>query len=365
MLTAEPIVARARELGFDLCGIAPAADFPELRLLREWLDRGHAGEMHYMHRTAEARADVRRVLPSARSVVVTGTVYNTDRPYSIERADRAAAVVSRYAWGEDYHAVLRRRLEALLSWMREAHGRPIQAVCHVDTAPVQERLYAAMAGLGWIGKNTCLINPTLGSWLFLAGIIIDLPLETGAPEFDQCGTCTLCLDACPTGALHEPYKLDATRCLSYLTIEVRDRMPADRRADVGHHVYGCDICQDVCPYNMTAPASADAAWQPRGGLEAATLTGLWRLPDAELRRLMKGGPMGRSRVIEWRRNLAVALGNSGDPEAAAALDEPVRYGERPSLTHPLVQEHVAWARERLGRDRSTGCAPSGQERGSG
>ena len=348
MLTAEIVKARARELGFDLCGVAPATGFPESRLIREWLDRGHAGEMHYMHRTADVREDVRGLLPSARSVIVTGTVYQTDAPASVDRTDTGDAIVARYAWGQDYHYVLHRRLEALLGWMRGAHDRPIAAVAHVDTAPVQERLYAAKAGLGWIGKHTALINPDLGSWLFLAGVVTDLALEPDAPTFDQCGTCTRCVDACPTGALDEPYRLDATKCISYLTIEVRRDMPAEHRPQVGAHVYGCDICQDVCPYNIGAAVSSDPAWQPRGGLDRARLVGLWRRPDQELRRLMKGGPMERSRLVEWRRNLAVALGNSVDPEAAAVLDEPVVYGERPSITHPLVQEHVAWARARRG-----------------
>ncbi len=348
MLTSEAVKARARELGFDVCGIAPAADFPESRFLREWLDRGHAGEMHYMARTAEVRADVRRLLPSARSVIMTGTVYHTDHPASVDRADPGDALVARYAWGHDYHFVLHRRLEQLLSWMREVHGAPIEAVAHVDTAPVQERLYATKAGLGWIGKHTALINPEIGSWLFLAGLVTDLALATDAPALDRCGSCTRCLDACPTGALHEPYRLDATRCLSYLTIEVRAEMPAAHRAEVGRHIYGCDICQDVCPYNIGAAVSADPAWQPRGGLERARLAELWRMPDERLRALMTHGPMERSRLVEWRRNLAVALGNSADPEAQAVLGEPVVYGERPSISHPLVQQHIAWARARRG-----------------
>ena len=199
-MTSADVKAEARAIGFDLCGVAPAAAFPELAFYREWLDRGYAGEMRYLARTAARRADVRQVLPSARSVVVVGTVYNTDRPYSTERADPGAARIARYAWGDDYHDVIGRRLERLTGWMREGHGPGFEARAYVDTGPVQERVYAQYAGLGWIGKNTCLINPDLGSWLLLAEIVSNVPLEADAPGLDQCGTCTLCLEACPTGA---------------------------------------------------------------------------------------------------------------------------------------------------------------------
>ncbi len=346
MLTSEAVKSRARELGFDRCGIAPAADFPELRLLERWLGRGYAGDMAYLRHTATTRANVRQLLPGARSVIVTTTVYNTNRPYSVERNEPGRALVSRYAWGRDYHFVLHRRLEALLAWMRDHHPEPIAAVPHVDTAPVQERMYATKAGLGWIGKNTCLIDPELGSWVFIAGIVTDLPLEPDEPVFDRCGTCTLCLDGCPTGALREPHVLDATLCLSYLTIEVRDEIPVSLRDPIGSHVYGCDICQDVCPYNAAAVTSDDPAWQPLHGFDGARLVDLWRTPDAELRHRLKDGPIARARLIDWRRNLAVALGNSPGPSVAAVLDEPVVYGERPSISHPLVQEHVRWARQR-------------------
>ena len=200
-----------------------------------------------MVRTAARRADARHVLPSARTVIALGTVYNTDRPYSTECADPLEARVSRYSWGLDYHAVIGTRTRQLLEWMREANGAPFEAAAYVDTGPVQERVYAQHAGLGWIGKNTCVINDELGSWLFLSEILCSLPLETDAPALDQCGTCTLCLDACPTGAIVDAWVLDATRCLSYLTIEVKRGIPDAQRSDIGAHVYGCDICQDVCP----------------------------------------------------------------------------------------------------------------------
>jgi epoxyqueuosine reductase len=338
----------AAECGFDLCGVAPAAGFPELRFLREWLDRGYAGEMSYLHRTAERRADVRHVLPSARSVIALGTIYNVDRPYSTENGDPARAVISRYAWGDDYHAVIQSRLDRLLAWMRGAAGPELDARSYVDTGPVQERVYAQRAGLGWIGKNTCLINDTKGSWLFLSVIVCNLPLEADAPALDQCGSCTLCLDACPTGAIVEPYVLVATRCLSYLTIEVKGAIPVEHRAAIGGHAYGCDICQDVCPWNQSAAESADAAWLPRTSLETPRLLDLWRQSDDELRAHLKGSAMKRAGVRRLRRNLAVAIGNSGDASAAAALQTTAEA----TSTDPLVAEHVAWAVARLGGDET-------------
>ena len=211
-MTSAEIKARAAELGFDVCGIAPIEPFRELGFFRRWLDRGYAGEMQYLARSADRRADVRAVMPSARSVVCLGTVYNTDRPYSTEVADRGAALIARYAWGDDYHDVIQRRMDALVAWMRERAGSDIEVRAYVDTGPVQERVYAQYAGLGWIGRNTCVINPDLGSWLFLSEIICSVALEPDAPALDQCGTCRLCLDSCPTGAIVEPYVLDSTRC---------------------------------------------------------------------------------------------------------------------------------------------------------
>ncbi|MCY4078422.1 MAG: tRNA epoxyqueuosine(34) reductase QueG [Acidobacteria bacterium] len=343
MLTADTVKELAREVGFDLCGVAPAEAFPELRFLDDWLERGYAGEMGYMARTARRRDDVRRVVPAARSVVALGTVYNTERRYSTEVDDPDAALISRYAWGEDYHDVLGRRMEKLLERMRSAAGEPFEARCYVDTGPVQERVYAQYAGLGWIGKNTCLIHPEKGSWLFLSEIITSLPLAADAPQLDQCGTCTLCLEACPTDAFREPWVLDATRCLSYLTIELRGPIPEERRSEVGTHVYGCDICQDVCPYNAAPARSADPAWQPVPALDNPRLADLWRQPDKSLGGLLKRSAMSRAKLPGLRRNVAVALGNSGTTESAAALAEPATP-ETASRAEPLVTEHIAWAR---------------------
>ena len=341
MLTSTSIKNKARELGFDLCGIAPAGSFPELSFFRVWLDRGHAGEMAYLERSADARADVRHVLAGARSVIVTGTIYNVDRPYSTENADPDAALIARYAWGHDYHDVLKARLDGLVAWMRAASAEPFEARAYVDTGPVQERIYAQYAGLGWIGKNTCLINPELGSWLFLSEIICTLPLEADRPVLDQCGTCTLCLEACPTDAFTAPHALDATRCLSYLTIEQRGPIPDAYRAAMGSHVYGCDICQEVCPYNHLPARSGDAAWQPRAALDLPKLVHLWQQPDGDLRATIKGSAMTRATLTGLRRNLAVAIGNSGDADAVAALA--VASEDRPSADDPLVEEHIRWA----------------------
>ena len=334
---------RAAELGFDLCGIAPADGHKELAFLPDWLARGHAGEMQYLHRSADRRADVRAVVPSARSVVCLGTVYNTDRPYSTEIADSSAALIARYAWGDDYHEVIQQRMDALLVWMREQAG-PFEARAYVDTGPVQERVYAQHAGLGWIGKNTCLINAEVGSWLFLSEIICSLPLEPDAPGLDQCGTCTLCLDSCPTGAIREPYVLDSRRCLSYLTIELKGAIPEGQREAVGAHAYGCDVCQEVCPWSAQ-PAEPDppaSPWLPRASFDTPTLAALWRTSDADLRAALKHSAMTRAGVRRLRRNVAVCAGATRDAAALTAL----REVDEPACGDPLVAEHVAWALER-------------------
>src|SRR5262245_8413338 len=312
MLTSDSIKAKAREIGFDVCGIAPAADHSELHFFSEWLARGFAGSMSYLTRSAERRRDVRNVLPSARSVIVTGTLYNTDREYSVACRDRDPAHIARYAWGDDYHDVLTGRLETLLDWMRDVHPDPFEARAYVDTGPVQERVYAQHAGIGWIGKNTCVIHPELGSWLFLSEIICSLPLEPDVPAFDQCGTCTLCLEACPTRALVAPAVLDATRCISYLTIEHRGDIPEEFSADIGAHVFGCDICQEVCPWNQTAPVSQDPRWQPRAVWDARRVSELAALPDEELATALKGSAMGRAKRDGIKRNLAVSVSNLSD-----------------------------------------------------
>lgn len=344
-LSSTIVKAEAAAAGFDLCGIAAVAAYPELSFLHEWLARGYAGEMHYMHRTADRRADVRAVMPSAQSVISLGVVYNTDRPYSNQNVNLSRAAIARYAWGDDYHVVIEDRLHRLVERLQSIAAEPFEARAYVDTGPVQERAYAQYAGLGWIGKNTCLINEDLGSWIFLSEIICSLPLESDAPAFDQCGSCVRCLEACPTGALVDPGVLDSTRCLSYLTIELKGAIPAEHRESVGQHAYGCDICQEVCPWNIAPGIGKSTAheWQPRPGLDAAGLLDLWNRSDDELRVLLRGSAMKRAGVKRLRRNVAVALGNSGNPAAVDALTA----SPEDTARDPLVAEHVRWAIEKL------------------
>ena len=266
------IIELARAAGFDLCGIAPAAEFPELAHLDEWLERGHAGEMRYLHDPRRRSPEL--AMQGAHSVIVCALNYNTALPYSTESPALTDAQaeprgwISRYAWGDDYHHVLGEKLEALIGQLRREFPQPFAARAYVDTGPIVERVAAKYAGLGWLAKNTCLINQDLGSWLFLGVIVttLDLAAPPGAAEApapDLCGNCSLCIDACPTNAIVEPYVLDARRCISYLTIELRGVIPRELREPIGRHVFGCDICQDVCPWNRRAPATGLANFQPR------------------------------------------------------------------------------------------------------
>jgi epoxyqueuosine reductase len=344
-LTAEVVKARALELGFDLCGICRPDAYPELGFLDEWLRRGYAGDMSYLGRTRRVRGDVRHVLPSARSVIVTATNYNTPRPYSADVDDPGVARIARYAWGDDYHEVIVRRLNALWLWMRGTHPEPFEAAVYVDTGPIQERVYAHHAGIGWIGKHTCVISARRGSWIFLSTLLCSLPLDPDPPATDHCGSCTKCLDACPTGAIVEPYVLDARRCLSYLTIEQKKPIPDALAPAAGAHVYGCDICQDVCPWNQSPLVSEAPAWMPRPPLDGPKIVDLWRKSDADLDAALTGSAMTRAPVAQLRRNLANALGNAADAESRAALDD-APDADRPSLTDPVVVETMARSRHR-------------------
>jgi len=359
MMTSSQVKHRARAVGFDLCGIAPAGDLEELARLPEWLALVFAGRMTYLNRTARVRADVRRWLPSARSVVVAASLYNTDRPHHVEMADPARARIARYAWGDDYHDAMGRRLDELARWMRDAAGPGFEARWCVDDGPVQEKVYASRAGIGWIGKNTCVINAGIGSWILLGVLASNVDLEPDEAAVDRCGTCRRCIDACPAGAFAEPYVLDARRCLSYLTIEIRGSMPAGQRAGVGAHIFGCDICQDVCPHNAVAPVVRDACWRPKANLESPRLESLWAMDDAGLERAIAGTALRRAGVRGLRRNLAVAIGNAGPALASLLLPgmEPGPVSENgprpvsdrsPSLRDPMVAEHIGWARSRPG-----------------
>lgn len=305
-LTTADVKAEAKAAGFDLCGVAPVASFPELGFLGEWLSRGYAGEMHYMQRTADRRADVRAIMPSARSVISLGVVYNTDRPYSNQQSDPTHAAIARYAWGDDYHVVIGQRLGRLVDRLRTLSDEEFDARAYVDTGPVQERVYAQYAGLGWIGKNTCLINEPLGSWFFLGEIITSLDLEPGLPPPDRCGSCTRCIEACPTDAIvpdGDGWRLDARLCISYLTIELRGPIPEDLRAGIGDHVFGCDICQDVCPWNSKAPVTED----PDFAGTAIPLAELAQLSPEAFRERFKDSAIARATYSGLMRNVGVAV----------------------------------------------------------
>ena len=301
--------------------------------------------MTYLEASLEERSDPSHVLRSARSIVCVACVYNTVAPdapaHGPDRAD-----ISRYAWGDDYHDVMRGRLRALLTWMAEAAGPGFEGFSCVDSGPVQERVFAERAGLGWIGKNTCVINPDLGSWIFLGEILTNAELAPDAPAIDHCGACTRCLEACPTQAIVEPYSVDATRCLSYLTIETRAPVVPELRPFIGPHVYGCDICQDVCPWNRRAAVSDASEWQPRHGLGHARLIDLCRLSDDAWRQMLRGSPMRRAGLKRIRRSLAYGTASLERDDAWAALDA---LDAEPSSADPGVAEAINWARRRLPR----------------
>lgn len=341
--------ARAWDLGFDLCGVAPASPGEDLDRLDAWIAAGYVADLGYITRSAAARRDPSQVLPGVRTAIVTGTIYNTAHPPAITRDAPGDARIARYAWGEDYHEVIGRRLHLLIGWLKEHAGVPFDAVAYVDTGPVQEKALAARAGLGWIGKHSCLINQELGSWMFLATILTTLDLPAGTPVPDRCGTCTRCLDICPTQAIVAPYVVDARRCLSYLTIETHDDVPEVWRSEVGAQVYGCDLCQDVCPWNHDAAVTDDPVWVARPLWAEASLGDLWRASDETLQAHIRRSAMYRSRVWRLRRNLTLAIASSGDADAVAALRAPRDPAVDPSLAHPVVERHRAWALARLDR----------------
>jgi epoxyqueuosine reductase len=331
--------ALAREEGFDLVGVARADAPPDLAFFAEWVARGHGGEMAYLTSQVAKRSDLHAAFPWARSLVCVGLQYDTPHPYSTA-APPDHGWISRYAWGEDYHDVMKVMLERVRGRLRAEAG-PFEARVYVDTGPIAEKAWAAAAGLGSWGKNGCLLHPEHGSWFFLGEIVTDLDLPADAPRPDLCGSCTACLEACPTGALVAPYVLDATRCISYLTIEVRGKVPEERREGVGRHVFGCDVCQDVCPWNRRRRHRGGPAFEPRPGAEAPDLAELAALDDDAFRRRFRGSPVRRAKRRGLLRNVALALGNGGDA------------GRRPILERlagdadPVVREHAAWARRRL------------------
>ncbi len=340
----EQINTKAIALGFDLVGFTSAAPLAQGGRLRAWVAQGFAGEMGYMSRDVEKRVDPSHVLPAVRSIIVLGINYYTSA--SMPEVSPGCGWISRYAWGQDYHTVLSDKLKALVAFIREIEGTDVQARWYVDTGPILERELAWRAGLGWPGKNTNLINRHLGSWLFLGAILLDRELVYDAPATAHCGTCTRCLVACPTGALVAPGVLDARRCISYLTIELRGPIPHQLRPLMGTHIFGCDICQAVCPWNRQAPVTSNAAFLPRAGFAAPELMPLLRLSEDDFRARFHGSPVTRAKRRGLLRNVAVALGNLRDPRALAALEAVLHD------TEPLIRGHAAWALGRISGNRA-------------
>lgn len=305
---------RAAEFGFDRCGVAPAAPIARSDYFRHWLAGGFAGTMGFLHRHADSRLDVRSWLPAARSVIVVALNYRQPEPSRPD--DRPRGRVAMYAWGEDYHVVLREKLEGLLAAMRSEFPEPFEARVCVDTSAIIERELAAMAGIGWIGKNTMVMHQDLGSYFFLGEIMTDLDLAPDAPVADHCGSCTRCLDACPTKAFPRAYEMDARRCISYLTIEHRGPIDPVLAADMGGWVYGCDVCQQVCPYNRDAPMTDEARFAGTGESAMPALEEIEALDEASYRRLVAGKATERARLEMWKRNAAIARENLADGNKA-------------------------------------------------
>ena len=341
------IKAQAYGLGFDLVGIAALGPAETADAFSDWLEKGYAGDMEYLARGAEKRRDTRLPHAGATTAIVVGLNYG---------GTAASGPVARYARGDDYHEVMWRMLDALHEWIDEIAGRPIAGRSYVDTGPILERDLARRAGLGWHGKNTNLINPQLGSFFFIGALLVDMELENDTPfEADRCGTCTRCLEACPTGAIIEPRVLDATRCISYLTIETKGGIPAELREGIGELIYGCDICQDVCPWNVSFSrdlSSEHLAPRPPLTRRARDIArDVLALDEAGFRSAFKGSAMKRAKLRGLKRNAAVVLGNIGNEEDAKLLE--TARGD----ADPMVRDHIEWALVRIAEERGTKRSP--------
>ena len=364
----QAIKAEARRLGFPLVGVTTPDPPPHLEVFERWLQCGRHGTMDYLatERARRCRADPRRILPECRSILVLGAGYPSPAssplfpaPLSLplgkdrrggeeqkgaEEGGQGWGLIGRvasYAWGEDYHLVLPKRLQTLAVFIEREVGEAIPHRWYTDTGPLLERELAQRAGLGWIGKNTCLINPQAGSYFFLAEILLGIELEADFPfTADRCGSCTRCRDACPTGCILPDRTLDAARCISYLTIELKSAVPPDLRPLMGNWVFGCDLCQQVCPWNRFAAPQGDAAFAPRAGVPAPDLLAELQLSSQEFNRKFKDSALQLAKRRGYLRNVAIALGNLGDETAIPALTQSASHDPE-----PLVRAHAAWARE--------------------
>ncbi len=344
MLTlTDQIRAQAHKLGFERVGIIPATHSETIARYRQWLEKGYAGQMHYLEKHLPLKADVRELLAEAKSVISLAMNYYTLDPPKPLATDPGRGQISRYAWGDDYHELIRQRLSELTEFIKQtAEGELKTRIC-VDTAPIIEREYAQKSGIGWIGKNTNLIHWRSGSWYFLSEILVNFALESevSAPR-GSCGTCTRCIEECPTGAIIEPNLLDSRLCISYLTIELKESIPKQLRPKIGNLIFGCDICQEVCPWNRRAVPTAEPAFHPRDGNLGPKLLSLIGMTQQEFSRRFKGSPIKRAKRRGFLRNVLVAIGNWRDRRALPALKSALRDDE------PLIRSHAAWALGRIG-----------------
>ncbi|HXR76696.1 MAG TPA: tRNA epoxyqueuosine(34) reductase QueG [Bryobacteraceae bacterium] len=335
-LTAAAVKKIALACGFDLAGIAGASPAEDYGRYHAWVQAGAAGEMRYLtDRRGELRQDPANLLPGVKSILCVGKLYNSPYPYSTALSDAERGWISRYAWGEDYHDTLREGLSRVAKELERAAGESFEHRICVDTAPILERSYARLAGLGWIGKNTCLINQQKGSWFFLGELLLNLELQPDSPPPDRCGKCRRCIDACPTTAIvpssNGDWTIDSRLCISYFTIEKRGAIPAEHHSSMGKNVFGCDICQDVCPWNGRAPRTEAAAFQPREF--APPLDRLAAMTEDEFRSVFRTTPVWRAKYAGFLRNIAIAMGNSREPKFLLALGKLAR-DSRPEVSEP-------------------------------
>ncbi len=340
----ERIQHRAQELGFELVGITPAEQSQTIQRYRKWIDNGYAGEMGYLKRHLPLKEDTRQLLQEAKSVISLAMNYYTKDPPNNLVNDPSRGQISRYAWGDDYHDIIRERLLELAEYIRNTAETEVKSRVFVDSGPVLEREFAQKAKLGWIGKNTNLINWRSGSWYFLAEVLVNLELEydTNEPLRGSCGTCTLCIEACPTDAIVEPNWLDSRLCISYLTIELRDSIPVELRPQMGNLIFGCDICQEVCPWNSKANPTTEQAFHPRDGNLAPELLSLVNMTQTEFSSRYKDSPIKRAKRRGFLRNVLIAIGNWGSQTGVPALKEALHDDE------PLIRGHAAWALGQIG-----------------